>query len=113
MPEREEPFDLIIDAGATYRLSIEYEGVDLTGYTAESQFRRFSNSDDTALSLMDTNGRIVFTDRANGMLEIVLSASDTAQLSGQYRYDIDLTAPGGDVVRLFRGKVLVAPEVTR
>lgn len=105
--------DLEIDAGAVYRLSIEYEGVDITGWTALSHFRRETDSDVIDLELSDANGRIVFTDPSNGRLDIVLMPEDTKALSGQYRYDLEIIPPNGEVERLIEGKVLVSAEVTR
>ena len=113
MPEFPTPVELKIDAGATFRIEIEYIGVDLTGYSAECHFRRTANTDQVAINISDSNGRIVFNDITNGKMQLVLSPEDTATLSGQYLYDVEITAPNGDITRLVDGLAVVAPEVTR
>ncbi len=106
--------NLCITAGETFRTSITFTGVDLTGYSARCQFRRQAASDTVELELTDTNGRIVLTDAAAGQLEIRLPASITETLSGQYQYDLELvSADGEEVLKLPLSYIQITPEVTR
>jgi microcompartment protein CcmL/EutN len=49
-----------------------------------------------------------------GTVRLKVDAATTAALTaGDYVYDLEITAPNGDVTRLVEGKFKVKPEVTR
>ena len=85
--------------------------VDITGYSARLQVRRKHTSADTVFSLTDTDG-LTLGDAA-GTVQIQLSATDTADVSGKYVFDLELESPGGVVTRIVEGVIEFTPEVTR
>jgi hypothetical protein len=62
-------------------------------------------------SLTDTDG-LTLGDAA-GTVQIQLSATDTADVSGKYVFDLELESPGGVVTRIVEGVIEFTPEVTR
>lgn len=110
--------DIVIEQGATFRLSLVWKDpngtpYDLTGYTARMQVRKAYGSTSSMLSLTSGAGDIVLGG-ALGTIVATASATATAALSGlQGVYDIELVSPGGVVDRVLQGTVTISPEVTR
>lgn len=104
--------NLVIDQGATFStdLTLEDEYGDpivLTGYTANSQIRKWYTSSNTAA---------IFTasiNVASAVITLSLSADQTSNLSsGRYVYDVEISS-GSIVSRVVEGIVTVTPQVTR
>lgn len=104
--------NLVIDQGTTFStdLSLTDENGDalqLAGYTANSQIRKWYTS---------ANPAAVFTTTINsnaGTITLSLSANQTSNLvSGRYVYDVEVT-DGATVSRIVEGIVTVTPQVTR
>lgn len=112
-----EPYALYIDQGATYRLSMEFKDptgalVNVTGYSARMQLRKTISQDAADLSLVSPTHITVGT--TNGKVDVVISASQTATLTGKkYVYDLEIESPAGVVTRLLNGVANVSPQVTR
>lgn len=110
-------FDLVVEQGATYRRTIEYQNPDgtpypLTGFGARMQIRATYADQDALLSLTDNNGLTI--DGPAGTIAIVISATDTATLPrGNQVYDLEIISSSGEVDRLLSGLVIVSPEATR
>ena len=104
--------NLVIDQGSTFStdLSLKDENGDplvLTGYTANSQIRKWYTS---------TNPSASFTASINvdsGSITLSLSSDQTSNLvAGRYVYDVEIT-DGSSISRIVEGIVTVTPQVTR
>lgn len=108
--------DLDIYQGATFRKRLVWKLgstiVDLTGYTAKLQIRQAIESASTLVELTTENGGIGITG-AEGRIDLLIEAADTAALSfATAVYDLELIN-GTEVTRLCQGKVTLHKEVTR
>jgi hypothetical protein len=111
-----------IDAGAGYYVTFTYcnpvpghPGVPgtpivVTGWTAKMTIRS-SYGDGAALTLTDTAGITVGT--TDGTFAVALTATQTSQLPSQGVYDLLVTAPAAEPIRLVRGAVRCRQAVTR
>lgn len=104
--------NLVIDQGSTFstNLTLTDENGDplvLTGYTANSQIRRWYTS---------TNASATFATSINvnnSVITLSLTANQTSNLTfGRYVYDVELS-DGSEVSRIVEGIVTVTPQVTR
>lgn len=90
-----------------------YTPVDLTGYTAEIDIKdKIGGS--VLLTLGTTNGRILL-DQLNHTISLFISAEDTDSVAMTWKrgvWDLEMTAPTGQVTTLFSGAVSVVKEVT-
>lgn len=116
MDENINVYDMVIKQGSTFQKIITLKNADgtpmnLTGYTARSQFRRNHRSDAVEFSMTTENGRITI-DGSLGKVTLNIPASDTATLEGKYVYDLELVS-GTYVDRFLQGEVTVDLEVTR
>lgn len=85
---------------------------NLTGYTARMQVRRTIDSSTTLISLTTENGRISLGG-ASGVIELNISAADTATITSSGVYDLEIIASNGVVSRILQGDFTLSPEVTR
>lgn len=109
-------YDITIEAGATFTLSLTYvgedgAGVDLTGYSARMQLRTSYDAEEPVIELSTTNGRISI-DADTSQITMMISSVDTDDLSGSGVYDFELFN-GSLVERLIEGSYYVMPQVTR
>lgn len=106
-------YDLEIEQGATYRLTIpvldeDHRPLDVTGWSVRGQIRAHHGS---AHVLYDLAARL-----ATAGPTVVLDIPGDDSVAWVWRtgvYDIELVDPGGGSVRLAQGRVVVSPEVTR
>lgn len=103
--------NLIIDQGSSFNVTIDLtnqndEGLDLTGYTGQSQIRKtYTSSTATTFTVAVSAG---------GHVTLSLDPSQTAGLAaGRYLYDVELTSSGGTVTRVVEGIVTVTPQITK
>lgn len=109
-------YKIKIEQGATYRKQFTWKAggvpVDLTGYTGRMQIRPDVTSSTIIADLTTENDGI--TIEANGVFNVFISATDTANLNFDTAvYDLELIAPSGDVQRMLEGDVSLSLEVTR
>ena len=108
----------VIEQGATYRHTLYWKDVDglpidLTVCTVKMQIRATVDSSAVICELSTVNGRLILT-AIEGKIELVVSSSITRVLKPMTAvYDLEVTFPTGDVVRLIEGSVVVKAEVTR
>lgn len=104
--------NLVIDQGSTFSADLNLtdengEPLDLGGYTANSQIRKWYTS---------ANPAAVFTTDIhtnNAVITLSLTADQTSNLvAGRYVYDVELN-DGAEVSRIVEGIVTVTPQVTR
>jgi hypothetical protein len=104
--------NLVIDQGSTFAtdLTLTDENGDvmnLNGYTANSQIRKWYTSSNPA-AVFGTSINL-----ASGVITLTLSTNETSNLvAGRYVYDVEIT-DGSDVSRIVEGIVTVTPQVTR
>lgn len=85
---------------------------NFTGYTARMQIRRTIDSSTTLISLTTENGRISLGG-ASGIIELNITAADTATITSSGVYDLEIIASNGVVSRILQGDFTLSPEVTR
>ena len=108
--------NLTIDQGASFSSSVTVKGLDglpfdLTGYTAEAKM---------ALGYTSTRTRTTITttfdaDRTTGIINLSLTATQTAALEApaRYVYDVEITLTADSTVtRVIEGIITVRPNVT-
>lgn len=104
-------FDLIVDQGSDYELTVPVldgagQPLSLASWAAAGQVRASTSSSTIlhTLSLTTVGTTVVLR---------IPAAASTAWTWRSGRYDVELTGPTGDVIRLLEGLVLVRPQVTR
>lgn len=104
--------NLVIDQGSTYSVNLDLtdengDVIDLSGYTANSQIRKWYTSS-TAAAVFTTA-----VNAASGELTLSLTANQTSNLvAGRYVYDVELDQ-GGVISRIVEGIITVTPQVTK
>ncbi len=121
-------YDLYIEQGATFRFTMVYghkDGTvdadgnpnvvpyDLTGCKARMQIRQ-RRGGEVLVSATTTNGGIVIPDPTNGRLVVTITDEATDSLNvPRAKYDLEVSYPSGDVIRILQGKVTVNPNITQ
>lgn len=91
-----------------------YNAVDLTSHTARMQVRRTVESTSAQIELTTENGGIAVQPTEElGVIQISMSDTQTAALTSDGVYDLELIAPGGVVSRVIQGTFTLSLEVTR
>ena len=90
----------------------EYEIYSLLNHTARMQVRRTVDSATPLITLTTENGRI-FISGNEGLITLVISATDTAALTSSGVYDLEIISASGLVSRVIQGTFTLSPEVTR
>lgn len=113
-----ERFDFTVEQGATFKWYITIndpnaptEPLDLTDYLIRSQARAKYDSAAPAFTFT-----CILQDQLTDKGKVLLYLADettAAVAKGNYVYDVELESNGGEVVRLYQGKINVSPEVTR
>lgn len=110
-------YDLTIEKGATFRKTIyitdsDEVAVDITGYTAQMQIRRTSQSAANFIELTTSNGGITITG-AEGKIALYVSDVDTTAITEDRGiYDLEIFN-GTDIVKILRGSVSILEESTK
>ena len=109
--------NILIEERATFRWRLTWQSktgkpVNLTGWTAAMELRAAKDELSPVLFTLSTaNGRITMTSK--GVIDLFISDEDTDTLEFEKAYyDLVLTAPNGDRVRLLEGEVKTSPGVT-
>lgn len=103
--------NLVIDQGATFSADLDItdengDMINLTGYTASSQIRKWYTSSRFVEFTASVNGDI-------GIITLSLTANQTASLgAGRYVYDVEIT-DNVTISRIVEGIITVNPNVTR
>ena len=90
----------------------EYEIYSLLNHTARMQVRRTVDSATPLITLTTENGRI-FISGNEGLITLIISATDTAALTSSGVYDLEIISASGLVSRVIQGTFTLSPEVTR
>lgn len=111
-------FDFDIEQGATLIRPFRWrdgEGtpIDMTGCKARMQCRPTVSSGNVLLQLTTENGGIEL-DPTDGLITLTFTAEMTAAITWKKaKYDLEIVAADGVVVRLLQGVIHVSREVTR
>ena len=107
--------NLVVNSGADFSQSFTLEGTDtnsafdLTGYTVESQMRKWAGSSSAVSFTTD-----VEIPSTAGKIFITLTAAQTTSIKpGRYVYDVVIIDEFGVKNRVIEGMVLVTEGVTR
>lgn len=112
-------YDIKIYQGQAFKLHLVWKDgaevpIDVTGYTARMQIRRSVRSSEVLFELSSAAGEGITLGTVNGVIDLRISAEDSSAFTFRSGvYDLELTPPDGEVVRLIQGGVTVSPEVTR
>lgn len=113
-----DPANLYIDQFAGYQASFTYleaDGTtpfDVSGWTALMTFRAGDPEGVPMLTVGTGTGEIVVTG-GSGLFSLTLDTSQTAKLIVNGYYDIFVTPPASEPIRLVGGAAVVTPAVTR
>lgn len=107
---------LVIERGATFVFPFRWLDsvgpVNMEGYIGDMQIRTYDLST-VLVNLTTENGRLLL-EGVTGWIIMSLNHIITAAIPlADARYDLKLTAPGEQVIRLVYGPVSVSEEVTR
>lgn len=107
-------YDYIIDQGRTWRRYIELfqdrdetVPVNLTDFTARLEIKPVDGGDDV-VSLTTENGGITITGTA-GKIEWVASDAATADLEGEYSYELFIENTLAETTSILKGLIQVSP----
>lgn len=112
-------YNLAIEQGATFKVIFQWTDsnnspINITGYTLRSQIRATVESSSVMVDMTNANGKVTISDAAQGKIQMLLSATETASLAaGTGVWDLEVIAGDGTVTRLLQGSVTISPEVTR
>ena len=101
------------DKTVSFILSDKNGPLDLTGYSAAMQLRRYAFSEEAIDTLTTCNGRLLL-DESAGKVTAKFKHENTEGYPGDtVLYDLELQSPDGEITRVVEGKIKVSPEVTR
>jgi hypothetical protein len=118
-------YNIFIEQGTSFTRLIEIEypdpddltvmlPYDMTSFSASMQIRRTIDSTTPQITLTNSNGRIEIQSASiANAIRLTLSPADTASLTSDGVYDLEIADPGGNVSRILRGTVTLSLEVTR
>lgn len=108
--------DITIEQGADFKLDMVWETgnpsapLDLTGYTARFQVATRHSATNPLVKRTETNG--ITLGGSTGQIVITLTETQTASLPPQKAvWDLVLTSPSGEDIRLLEGTATITPEV--
>lgn len=105
--------NLYIDQGTDFLKTVtvvDGDGglVNLMGYVVKSQMRKYYGS---TSGYTFTSGIYSYDD---SMIYISMNKDETRDIpAGRYLYDIEITSPQGERIRVLEGVVTVTPEITK
>jgi len=111
--------DLYIEQGAKFTLDFIWETSDvipvpinLTGATAKMQIRE-KQQGAVYLDATSANSKIILG-TTNGLVSLRFTATDTTLLiKRRLKYDLEISLPSSDPVRVLEGTVSVSPNITQ
>lgn len=110
-------YDIVIEQGAGFRLAITWkdsEGkpVNLTGYTAKAQVRASHKASAALLTFTTADASIVLGGAA-GTIVLEADHEATEALARGGVWDLKLTPPGKEPVRLLEGRAALKEASTK
>lgn len=111
--------DLLIPQGTTWAARWPVYGpdktlADLTGWSVRSQVRLKYQRDTILHEWSTTLGNAIAS--ANGYVEVRLEPAESSAWTWLHTtavYDVELTDPDGNVIRITQGEITISPEITK
>lgn len=98
--------NLYIEQGTDVEVNIALTGVDISGFTARSQFR--------TSHLSNTSYQFECTVTSANTLRMEMTSNTSALVPpGRYFYDVEVVSPAHKVSRIVEGLVTVSAEMTK
>lgn len=113
-----QKYTLYLLKGATFDYKFTWKDesgalINLTGYTARMHMREKIEYATPFMTFTTADSSIVLGGAA-GTIQMKANAATTSAVTAKEGfYDLELTAPTGDIVRFLEGLVIVSEEVTR
>lgn len=109
-------YNFICEQGATFArtmsvLDSSNNPRNFSGYTGRMQVRRRISDVDVLVELTTENGRMTLG--SDGVINLILTATETSAITDEGVYDIELEDSAGVVERLLEGSFFLTKEVTR
>lgn len=115
--------DLITDQGSTVNQVFTVKNsarraLDLTGYVARMQVRRFNqitrDPDIVIVANYTTENGYLSVGGPSGTVTLLIPPSDMENYeAGSYVYDLEVESPESETTRIVQGKFIVRAEVTK
>lgn len=115
--------EMIVDQGATVNTVFTVKNsarsaLDLTGYVARMQVRRFSGTtrdpEVTVIAEYTSYDGYLTVGGSAGTVTLLIPPADMAAYEpGSYVYDLEVESALGETTRIVQGKFIVRAEVTR
>jgi hypothetical protein len=115
--------DIITDQGSTVNQVFTVKNsarraLDLTGYVARMQVRRFNqitrDPDVVIVANYTTENGYLLVVGPNGTVTLLIPPSDMESYEpGTYVYDLEVESPESETTRIIQGKFIVRAEVTK
>lgn len=110
-------YKIVVDQGSTWTTQVTVTNSNgtlmaLGGYTARMQVRKAIDATTVDVELTTANGRITLN-TTTSKLTLSLTAAETAALTRNGFYDLEIVSAGGQVTRLLEGTFVIKPNVTR
>jgi hypothetical protein len=115
-------WNITLEQGATFEKTLLWADssvnpptpINLTGYTARMQVRRYAGAPDADKVVDIASGSGITLGGAAGTIAISIPSATTAAIPAGFQgvYDLELVSGTGKVTRLVQGSVAVSPEVT-
>jgi hypothetical protein len=109
---------LVIRQGMTERFRwpvtdpVTGDPVNISSWSARGQVRKWPGAAEVLHEWSTTAGNLTLG--VDGLLTITVSPSESSSWDwSEGRYDIELTMPNDDVIRIAEGAVMVSAEITR
>jgi hypothetical protein len=119
-PNPSQNFQINIIQGATLMQTItyyDYSGniIDLTGYTANMQWRSTVEDTGTPIISLSTSNGLIIISGVKGEVTYIIPSYITSTLSNNQllKYNLFLTSPGGIVTALLGGQSIVEGTTIR
>jgi len=125
MPVVANQYNIVVEQGATFKLTITYkdsEGdpIDLTNIDARMEIRQEYASASALVTIDSSEGGTanlsgIALGGAAGTIVIIISEDETKELTAPSTnvYDLELISQDGAITRLIEGKATVSPGVTK
>lgn len=109
-------YNFICEQGATFArtmtvLDSSDAARDFTNYIGRMQVRRRVSDTEVLVELTTENGRMTLG--SDGVINLILSATETSAITDEGVYDLEIEDNAGVVERLLEGSFFLTKEVTR
>jgi hypothetical protein len=109
--KRAVKIDLTAEAGTDLEVPITIQDLNVTGYTAKLQVRKYKDADEVLFEMSTENGKIETT---SGTVKLIFAQADFVGATWDAGvYDLEITSSASKCTRIMEGNFYIDPEVTR